>query len=75
MVERVHTGYICMTTQDIEQIQTIDSMYGTGKLNVYIKGEQYRVEVTELLKMLKYLPLETVMKRKYKYLTIKGAIV
>lgn len=60
-----------MTTQDIDQLQTIDSMYGTGKLNVYIKGEMYRIEVDELLKMLKDVPLEAVKKRKYSYLKEK----
>lgn len=61
-----------MTTKDIEQLQTTDSMYASGMVNAYIDGELYRIEITELFKMLKHTELDVVKKRKYNYLILKG---
>ena len=61
-----------MTTKDITELRTINSMYGDGIIEVYVDEELYRIKTTELVKMLANLPLEVTMARKYNYLTIKG---
>lgn len=62
-----------MTTKDLKSLG-VHTMFGRGKLSVMIKGEYYLIEMDELEKMIKDVPLEIVKKRKYNYLIVKEGI-
>ncbi|MAG24723.1 hypothetical protein CMI47_04000 [Candidatus Pacearchaeota archaeon] len=55
----------------IKELRTINSMYAQGKLRVFDnEGEEYRIDVHELLTLLKKTDLKAEMKRTFSHLTL-----
>jgi hypothetical protein len=55
--------------QKISRVETIDSMYAMGNLEVSVRGNwNYRINVKEILKMIKLFNFDIDKKKKYTYL-------